>query len=124
MKQYVKSIISFIISLIIIVSCATTTPLWVNIGRKGVYVNTCIDTMSIKQLDSIMNVQNINYYAWPKAIYTGQDTITQYTRVKGDTIFSITISTAHKDTCVYNIRCFKENIENSITEITNEIENK
>ena len=112
MNKYIKNVITFIISLIIIVSCATTKTLWVNIGRDGVYVNACNDTISIRQLDSIMNAHNHNYYNWPKAIYIGQDTIMQYTRVKGDTIFSVSISSEHKDTCVYNVRYFKETSNN------------
>lgn len=103
-----KRIITIVVTAFIIISCATTAPLWTTIGRDGVYVNVCTDTLTTTQLNSMMEQRNINYYAWPRSTYTGRDTITQYTRVAGDSIFSITISTAHKDTCVYNVRYFKE----------------
>lgn len=104
-----KRIIAFVVTLFIIISCATTTPLWTTIGRDGVYVNVCTDTLTTTQFNSMMKQRNINYYVWPKSLYVGKtDTITQYTRVAGDSIFSVTISTARKDTCIYNVRCFKE----------------
>lgn len=104
-----KRIITIVVTAFIIISCATTAPLWTAIGRDGVYVNVCTDTLTTAQFNSIMEQRNINYYVWPKSVHVGKiDTITQYTRVAGDSIFSITITTAHKDTCIYNVRCFKE----------------
>lgn len=107
-----KRFITFVVTMFIIISCATTTPLWTTIGRDGVYVNVCTDTLTTTQFNSIMEQRNVNYYLWPKSVYMGSvDTITQYTKVAGDSIFSVTISTAHKDTCIYNVRCFKEIIK-------------
>lgn len=103
-----KQFITFVVSMFIIVSCVTT-PLWTNIGRNGVYVNICNDTLNIENFNSMMTLRGIDYHKWPKGVHVGTvDTITQYTYIKGDTTFNVTFSTAHKNDCIYNIRVFNE----------------
>ena len=105
-----KHIITLIMSLVIIISCVTIAPSWSNIGRDGAYVTTCNDTIPIKVFNSYHN----NYKNWPMSTYTSStDTITQYTYVKGDSIFSVTFNTLQKDSCIYNIRCFNETIKDT-----------
>ena len=105
-----KHIITLIASLLIIISCVTTIPTWSNIGRDGVYVTVCNDTISTEILKNHHN----NYRNWPMSVYTSNiDTITQYTYIKGDSIFSVTFNTMQKDSCVYNVRCFNETVKDT-----------
>ena len=105
-----KHIITFIVSLVIIISCATTAPSWTNIGRDGVYVTVCNDTVPT----SILKIRNVNYNHWPMSVYiSNTDTLTQYTYIKDDSIFSITFNTLLKDSCIYNVRYFNEIVKDT-----------
>jgi uncharacterized protein YxeA len=98
-----KKIIAIVLSLLLIISCAVTTPNWANIGREGVYVELVSDTLDANQLDRLMEYKSMDYRDWYKMTYYDGRTnvMTQWTNTVNDTIYSVTL---YDDKFIYNVK--------------------
>lgn len=90
-----KKFIFAIITIVLFIGCAVTTPSWTNIGSDGVYIETHRDTIQFNQLDSLLKSHNIKPTLEEMAVMyfhnSNEDFITQYTYTRGqDTIYVIT----------------------------------
>jgi uncharacterized protein YxeA len=88
-----KKIIAFIVSILIVFSCAISTPSWTNIGSDKVYIENYRDTVEFVELDSILNTHNIHPTSteWSTMKYytPEKEEMTQFVYTKKDTTFIV-----------------------------------
>lgn len=88
-----KKLIAFIISIILIISCAISYPSWKNIGSPGVYVESARDTIEFAQIDSVLGYYNIHptLNEWTTIRYytPEKNEVTQFVYTKKDTTYIV-----------------------------------
>lgn len=88
-----KKIVAFIISIILVISCAVSYPSWKNIGGPGVYVESVRDTIEFVQLDSILKRNNIhptvNEWTTMRYYTPEKNELTQFVYTRKDTTYIV-----------------------------------
>lgn len=105
MKRII-AIITIITSVILVFSCAISSPNWIDYGQEGVYIEYCRDTITHDELDSVLASHKINpnWNEWSVIKYyePDYDEMTQFTFTSSDTTYTINKT---RSTYIFTARC-------------------
>lgn len=89
-----KHLLTALIAVLIVFSCAVSSPLWIDYNKNDIYIESCRDTIGFNRLDSAFKSNHIKptpkEWAIMKLYNTKDDNMNQWKYVCKDTIYTIT----------------------------------